>query len=127
MSLSLFCEGGKADLAPNQGEKKQLLVLTQWIQRQFILLGVVMGGKATRKGTQDKAQAPAKYRKICLSQGGQGYEWRISLERGCPRPLSRCWEEKKLVESNSGSSEYFPDPGNEKQAELGQAESLNIC
>lgn len=36
-------------------------------------------------------------------------------------------KKKKLVESNSGSSEYFPGPRNEKQAELDQAESLNIC
>lgn len=33
---------------------------------------------------------------------------------------------KKLVERNSSSSEYFPDPENEKQAELSQRESLNI-
>lgn len=33
---------------------------------------------------------------------------------------------KKLVKSNLGSSEYFPGPGNEKQAELGQGESQAI-
>lgn len=78
----------------------------------------------------DEAQAPGKYGKIYLSQGrggGQGYEWRISLEWGCPRPLSPSLGRKKLVGSDSGSSEYFPDPGEEKQAELGQADSLNIC
>lgn len=35
-------------------------------------------------------------------------------------------KKKKLVKSNSGSSEYFPDPGNKKQAELGQGDSQDI-
>lgn len=32
----------------------------------------------------------------------------------------------RLIESNSGSSEYFPDPRNEKEAQLGQGETQNI-
>lgn len=50
----------------------------------------------------------------------------MSLEWRCPRPLSRLWEGKKLVESNSGSSEYFPVPGNAKQAKQAERGSGQI-
>lgn len=56
-----------------------------------------MGGKATRTRAPDKALAPVKYGNIYLSKGGEGHGWRISLEWGCPKPLSCLWEEKTLL------------------------------
>lgn len=115
----------KSRLYSYQGENKQLLAPTLWVQMIYPVRSN-SGWKGNKYEGSRQGPGPCEVQKDLLEQRGREIRVENFPGVGMYQTSFLSLGRKKLVERNSRSSEYFPDPENEKQAELNQGESPNI-